>query len=90
MAYRQYISGLKSRPEQSKEARIHYIDYGTLERACRRPKQALIGPAGLVCWEGEAGWTCNEYTIMVRICGAGGGLGSEFRGTGFLYLFMTD
>lgn len=69
------MSDLKARLDQSKEARIHNIDYRTLRRARQRPEEASIGPATLVCGEGDSSWTCNEYTIMVRICGAGSGLG---------------
>lgn len=69
------MSGLKARLDQSKEARIHNIDYRTLRRARQRPEEALIGHATLVCGDGDTSWTCNEYTIMVRICGAGGELG---------------
>lgn len=77
MAYRHYMSGVKARLGRREEVRIHIIDYRTPGRVCRGPEEVWIGPATRVCWEGGATWTCNEYTIMVRICRAGDGLGSE-------------
>lgn len=71
------MSGLKTRLDRSKEARIHNIDYRTLRRARQRPEEASIGHATLVCGEGDFSWTCNEYTIMARICRAGSGLGGS-------------
>lgn len=79
------MSGVRARLERSKEVSIHIIDYRTPGRACRGPEEVWIGPVTRVCWEGVgATWTCNEYTIMVRICRAGDGMGSEDRF--FLYV----
>lgn len=70
------MSGLKARLQRNKEAKRHKQQLQSREGLVKGPEGVLIGPATLLCGEDEAYWTCDEYTIMVRIRGAGGGLGT--------------